>query len=144
MTVGVTVHDKITNLRQRGAGSRKLRHELRARFGTICCQEGINDSKVGGMVEFKFKGCYKTLRASHEATLGCFRFEQLQSIECRALLPPLSMRQNISRVNTMTTTRPRVRFIEDTTGEATEPHMVHEGRGDVVVAPKVPKSPQTP
>jgi len=77
VTIGVIVHDKISNLRQRGAGSRKLRHELRARFGTIYRQKGINDSKLGGMVEFKFKRCYKTPRASHETKLGCLRVEKL-------------------------------------------------------------------
>jgi len=48
MTVGVTIHDKRSNLRQKGVGHRKLRNELRTRFGTICHQEGINDAEVGG------------------------------------------------------------------------------------------------
>lgn len=101
MTVGVTVHDMMSNLRQRGADGRQLRHELRARFGTICRQEGINDSKVGGMVEFKFKRCYKIPRASHEETLGGVIIEQLQSSERRKMLPPLT-------IDTMTVARTRV------------------------------------
>jgi len=72
--VGLEVtHDKISNLRQRGLGGGQLRHELRARFGMIYHQEGINDSKVGGMLKFKFKRCYKTLGASHKTTLSCLR-----------------------------------------------------------------------
>ena len=55
VTVDVTVHEKRSNLRQKGAGGETLREELRARFRTIYHQEGINDSEVEGMVEFKFK-----------------------------------------------------------------------------------------
>lgn len=61
VTVGVTVHEKRSNLRQKGARGGQLRHELRDTFQMICRQEGINDSKVGGRDEFKFKICYKTL-----------------------------------------------------------------------------------
>jgi len=73
--VDVTVHEKRSNLRQKGAGGGPLRQELRARFGTICHQEGINDSEVEGMVEFKFKHYCKIPWGSLEATLGCLRFE---------------------------------------------------------------------
>jgi len=89
--VGITVHDKVSNLTQRGVDNGKLIHELRDRFGTICRQEGINDSEVGGMVEFKFKRCYKIPRASHEATLGCLRIQQFKSIKHCVLLPPLTV-----------------------------------------------------
>lgn len=57
----------------------------------ICHQECINDSEVGGMIEFKF-------RASHKVTLGCLIIEQLQSSKRHVLLPPLT-------IDTMTTTR---------------------------------------
>ena len=69
VTVGVTFNDKMPNLRQRGVGGRQLRHELRARFGMICCQGCINDLKMGGMVKFKFKRHYKSPKARHETTL---------------------------------------------------------------------------
>ena len=101
VTVGVIVRDKRSNLRQKGAGEEKLRHELRARFQMICFQEGIDGSKVGGMVEFKFKRYYKIPRTSLEATLGCVRIEQLQSSEHHVLLPPLT-------IYMMTATRTRV------------------------------------
>lgn len=91
VTVGVTFHDEMSNLSQKGVGGRKLRHELRARFGMICCQECINDSKVGGKVELKFKRHYKTPNTHHKTTPGYLRFEHLQSIECQEILPSLSM-----------------------------------------------------
>ena len=69
ITIGVTVHDEMPNLRQKGAGSENLRHELRARFGAICCQESIDGPELGGTVRFEFKRCYKTPRANHETTL---------------------------------------------------------------------------
>lgn len=50
VTVSVTVHDKMFNLRQIGAGGGQLRHKLRAIFGTIYHQEGINDSEEKGKV----------------------------------------------------------------------------------------------
>jgi len=53
--IGITIHDEMSNLRQKGAGSGQLRQELRARFRMIYHQEGINDSEVGGAVKFKFK-----------------------------------------------------------------------------------------
>jgi len=101
VTVGVTVHDKMSNLRQRGAGDGQSRHELRVIFGMSYHQEGINDSEVGGMFELKFKRCYKIPRANHDAMLVCVRIEQLQSSERRILLPPLT-------IDTMTAARTRV------------------------------------
>lgn len=101
MIVGVTVHDKRSNLRQKGAGGGQLRHELRARFGTIYHQEGINESEVRGRVEFKFKRCYNTPRASYKTTLGCLRIEQVQSIKHCVLLQS-------SSVDIMTPARTRV------------------------------------
>lgn len=77
ITIGITVHDEMSNLKQKGLGDGKLRHKLRTRFGMICCQECINDSEVGGAVEFKFKRRYKTPRTSHETTLVHLRFELL-------------------------------------------------------------------
>jgi len=130
VTIGVTVHDKRSNLRKKGAGDGQLRHELRARFGTICCQEGINDLEVGGIFDFKFKRCYKIPRDSLGATLGCVRIEQLQSSEHCVLLPPLT-------INMIMTARIRVRLAKVTA----EPHMAHEERAEVATVPEVPKSP---
>lgn len=45
--IGVTVHDKMSNLRKKGAGDRQLRHELRARFGTICTKNALMTKKWG-------------------------------------------------------------------------------------------------
>ena len=77
VTVGVTIHDRMFDLRQNGVGAGHLRHKLRARFGTICHQESIDGPELGGMVEFEFKRCYKTPRASRETKLVHLRFQQL-------------------------------------------------------------------
>lgn len=69
MTIGVIVHDGMSDLRKMGVGGGHLRHELRERFGTIYCQEFINGPELGGMVEFEFIRSYKTLGASHRTTL---------------------------------------------------------------------------
>lgn len=36
VTIGVTVHENMSNLRQIRVGGNQLTHELRAIFGTIC------------------------------------------------------------------------------------------------------------
>ena len=75
MTVEVTVHEKRSNLRQKGAGSGLLTRELRARFRMIYRQEGIVDSDMEGMAEFKFKSYHKIPWGSCGMTIGCFGFE---------------------------------------------------------------------
>lgn len=37
VTVDVTVHDGMSDLRPNGVGGEHLRHNLLARFGKICC-----------------------------------------------------------------------------------------------------------
>ena len=65
VTVGVTIHDKMSKLRQKGAGGRKIRFELRATFGTIYPKSRINDSNKGGMAEFEFQQAYKSQLVIH-------------------------------------------------------------------------------
>ena len=77
VTVGITVHDGMSDLRQKGADDGHLRHKLRTRFGMICCQESINEPKLRGTVEFKFKKRYKIKRAAQQTTLGHLRIELL-------------------------------------------------------------------
>lgn len=96
----------------------------------ICCQEGINDSEVKGMVKFKFKHYYKILWGSIEVTLGYLRFELVQSKEHQATLPPMSMRPNESSIETMMAVRTRVRFMEVTP----KPCVTQEEFGEVVGA----------
>jgi len=99
-----------------------LRHKLRERFGIIYCQESLDGPKFGGMVEFEFKRCYKTPRASHETTLVHLRFEQLiraHSVECRAIFDPLSLRNTTCNSKKMMATRIGFGFAEGTTNEAT-------------------------
>ena len=66
VTVGITIHDMMSNLRQKGAGSGHLRHELRARFEAICCQESIDGLELGETVGFEFKRGYKTPGANQQ------------------------------------------------------------------------------
>ena len=62
--VEVTIHNGMTNLRENGAGGGNLRHDLWERFGKTCHQGSINESKLRGMVKFKFKRCYNTKRTT--------------------------------------------------------------------------------
>ena len=62
VTVGVTIHDEMSDLRPNGASGGHLRHELWENFGKICYQESISGPKLGGRVEFKFERRYKTNR----------------------------------------------------------------------------------
>jgi len=77
VTIGVTIHDEMFDLRPNGADVGHLRRELWERFGKICCQESINGPKLGGVIEFKFKRCHKTHKASQQTTLGHLRIERL-------------------------------------------------------------------
>lgn len=90
VTVGVTVHDKMVELRQNGVGSRQLRQQLWTIFWQICHQRSIDGPDFGGTVAFEFDKRYKIARASHKTTLGHLRFEQLKSIEHRVILEPVS------------------------------------------------------
>ena len=72
VTIGVTVHDGMSDLRKKRAGDGHLRHELRARFGTICHQERINGLELGGTVEFEFKKRYKIQRATQKKNTWSF------------------------------------------------------------------------
>jgi len=42
VTIGVTIHDEMSDLRPNGVGDGHLRHDLWARFGKICRQESID------------------------------------------------------------------------------------------------------
>ena len=91
MTICVTVHDKMSNLRQKGAGARQLRHKVKIGFGMICHQEGTNDSEMEGMTEFKSKCYYKIPWGSFQASLGFSRIDVEQSSESQATLPPVNV-----------------------------------------------------
>jgi len=108
VTVGVTVHDGMSNLRKNGAGGGHLRQELWARFRKICRQESIDGPKLGGTVKFEFKRHYKTQRASQRTTLGHLSIERLsraQSVESRAIIEPLSSRETKYCEEMMTATK---------------------------------------
>jgi len=108
VTVEVAIHDGRLDLRPNGAGGRNLRCNLWARFEKICCQESINEPKLGGTVEFKFKKRYKTQRVAQQTTLGHLRIERLSrvlSIVSRALIEPLNSRVIDYNPDTMTETK---------------------------------------
>jgi len=121
VTIGVTVHDGMLNLRPNGAGGRHVRCDLCARFGKICHQKSTNGPKLGGMVEFKFKRHYKTQRAGQRTTLGHLRIERLSralNIESRAIIEPLSSRVIEYNLDTMIATTDGLGIEEVTTGGA--------------------------
>lgn len=59
VTVGVTVHDKMSNLRKKGAGSGQLRHELRARFKAIYAKKALISQNWGERSNLNSKGAIK-------------------------------------------------------------------------------------
>ena len=63
MTVEVTIHYGMLDLRPNGVGGRHLRRDLWTRFGKINHQGSINELDLGEMVEFKLKSAinYKGL-----------------------------------------------------------------------------------
>ena len=100
VTIEVTIHDVILQLRPNGVGDRHLRRDLWARFGKIYCQASISEPDLGGIVEFKFTRQYKLQGATQQEKLGHLRIEQLYNPRslsralfdlCRALIKPLSM-----------------------------------------------------
>lgn len=102
VTVEVTIHNGMLDLRPNGAGGRHLRHDLWEIFGKIYHQGSINDPDLGGTVEFKFKRPYKLQRAAQQTTLGQLRIEQLYALHSlsRALFD--LYREFIERLNMRT------------------------------------------
>ena len=64
VTIEVTIHNGMLDLRLNGAGGRHLRCNLWASFGKIFCQESINEIELEGTTKFKFKKRYKIQRIS--------------------------------------------------------------------------------
>lgn len=123
VTIGFTIHGGMSNLRQKGVGSQNLRHELRARFGTVFCQESINGLELWGTVQFELNRCYKTLGSSHKTMLVHLRFQQwikAQSVENQAVFEPWSSRMTTYSSNKMVAARRGLGVVEGTSDEATQ------------------------
>ena len=67
--VGVTVHDKMSDLRPNGVGGGNLRQKLWARFGKIYHQETIDGLKWGERLNLNSKGAIKFKGLSSEQHL---------------------------------------------------------------------------
>lgn len=122
VTVEVTIHDGMLDLRPNGVGDRQLRHDLWARFGKICCEGNINELDLGGTVEFKFKKCYKIQMVSQQTTLGHLRIQRLSRVlivVSRALIKPLSS-QVLDFCTDIVETTEDVMIIEMTAEETTQ------------------------
>jgi len=59
VTVGVTIHDGMLDLRPNGVGDEHLRFYLWARCGKIFRQESINGPKLGEQLNLNSKGAIK-------------------------------------------------------------------------------------
>lgn len=101
VTVEVTIHNVMLDLRPYEGGGRHLRHDLLVRFGKICGQGSINEFDLGGTIEFEFKRHYKLQRFSQQKKLRHLWIEQLYIVHilsralfdlCRAFTKPLNMR----------------------------------------------------
>ena len=77
MTIGVTIHDVMLDLRPNGAGGRHLRCTLWEIYGKIFHQGSINELDLGGTIEFEFKRHYKFQWVTQQTTLGHLRIELL-------------------------------------------------------------------
>lgn len=127
MTIGVTIHDGMFDLRLNGVDGGHWSHELGARFWKIYHQEGINDLKLGGTVEFEFEGCYKTQRASQWTTLGHLVIEHLSkalSIESQAKIETLSSWKTTYNLEMMTTTKDGLGIEEVIASDVAQTQMV--------------------
>ena len=107
VTIEVTIHDGMLDLRPNRAGDRHIRHNLWERFRKIYYQGSINELYLGGVVEFKFKKRYKLQRDAQRTTLGHLRIELLSRylfVLCQALIEPLCSRVIDFWTETMETT----------------------------------------
>lgn len=83
VTILVTVHDVMLDLRPNGVGDRNLRRTLWVRIGKIFRQVSINESDLGGMVEFKFKRRHQLQRATQQTKLDHLRIK----LSCAQSIP---------------------------------------------------------
>ena len=121
VTIGVTIHNGMSNLSPNGVGNEHLRRDLWEIFWKVFFQESIDGPKLGGMIEFEFKRCYKTQRDSQQTTLGHLRLEHLnraQSVESWVIIELLSLRKTTYSVERMTTTKVGLGIEERITGKA--------------------------
>jgi len=79
VTVKVTVHEKMTEVRPNGASDLHLRQNLWLRSLKICQQSSINEPISGGMIGFGFKLPYKLQVVVQQETLGIFSIQLLSS-----------------------------------------------------------------
>ena len=77
MTVAITVHDKMSELWQKGVVGRQLRYEVRARFGMIYHRSNINEPEKDGIVKFEFQQAYISQRGIHQKNCGIWRIKIL-------------------------------------------------------------------
>lgn len=73
VTVEVTIHDGMLNLRPNGAGNSNLRRDLAERFWKIYHQGRINEPDLGRTIKFKFTKHYKLQGDTQQATLGHYK-----------------------------------------------------------------------
>jgi len=59
VTIGVTIHDRMSGLRPKGASGGHLRQQLWARFWKICSEESINGQNWGQRPNLNSKGTTK-------------------------------------------------------------------------------------
>jgi len=153
VTVGVTIHDVMLELRPNGVGGRHLRHTLRARFGKICRQGSINEPVLGVTIEFKFKRCYKLQRDSQQTTLGHLRIELLCTLHilsralfdlCKALIEPLITRVTNFWTDKMTAFEEVMEIAEMTTKETTQALIVGNVREGTEIVAEIHKLPRMP
>lgn len=144
MTVEVTIHDGMLDLRPNGAGDGHLRHDLWARFGKIYHQSSFNEPDLGGTVEFKFKKCYKLQGAAQQTILGHLRIERLSRalfFLCQASIEPLSSRVIDFWTDTMETIEEVMEITELTVEEVAQALTMGDAPEGTVIVAEIPKLP---
>lgn len=147
MTVEVTIHDGMLDLRPIGADGRHLRHDLWEIFRKICRQGSINKSDLGGTVEFKFEKHYKLQGAAKQTTLGNLRIELLSRplfVLCRALIEHPSSQVIDFWTNTMAATEEVMEITKMTVEEAAQALTVGDAPEGAGIVAEILKSPCTP
>jgi len=71
VTIAITIHDKVSQLQQKGASGAQLRYDIRAR--TIYYRYTVNAPEKEGMAEFEFQYTYKSQGGTHRIIGGIIR-----------------------------------------------------------------------
>lgn len=116
VTVADIIHDKMSELWQKGAGDGQLRDTVRARSGMIYCGLNVTTQKKEGTDEFEFRNAYKsqagicqTICDFEESKLLCLPTEMelfisyAQGVSPRVVIWPMEIQDFLDSMVSMVT-----------------------------------------